>query len=107
MTKPIATQIMAAVCRECGIEPAELSGSTRRKAVIRGRSLYVGLCRTVGGMSYPEIQASLNKASHTASIDRFRSHERLMREDAEYLEAFKRCRAKTYVYAGLSVGGGE
>lgn len=73
--------IQSAVCNHFGIELAALVSKDRSKSLAFARQLAVYLCRTVLGMSYPELGRAFGGRDHTTMLAACRRIERVCSVD--------------------------
>lgn len=67
--KPVRfTNIVKAVCEQLAVEPSQLAGSSRHKALVLARSLSVYIARELTTMSYPEIAYAMGRKNHSTVI---------------------------------------
>lgn len=60
--------IVQVVCQRLAVEPSQLAGSSRHKALVLARSLSVYLARELTTMSYPEIAHAMGRKNHSTVI---------------------------------------
>lgn len=75
-TGPVSIKaIIAASCRELGVELAEFAGRTRVRRVVLARSLAVYVARQATNLSFPEIARAMKRPNHSTVITQCRSME--------------------------------
>lgn len=73
--------IQVAVCEHFGFTLPELVSKDRHKSIVFARQLAVYLCRTILGLSYPELGRAFGR-DHTTMIHAARKAETLLSADA-------------------------
>lgn len=79
--RPIRAELIVdVICRELGIDRAEILGPGRHKRLVLARSLAAYLARELTTQSYPEIARALGRPSHSSVIT---ACQRFTRQTAE------------------------
>ena len=79
-------QIIKTTCEYYNIRQADITGSSRARAVARPRQMVMFLSKTLTSRSYPEIARKLGGRDHTTVLYGVRKIEELMAVDSQIAE---------------------
>jgi len=79
-------QIIKTTCEYYNIRQADITGSSRARAVARPRQMAMFLSKTLTSRSYPEIARKLGGRDHTTVLYGVRKIEELMAVDSQIAE---------------------
>ena len=80
-------EITKHVARHFRLKLSDLTGSTRRQAVVQARGIAIHLARKLTGASYQQIGCQFGDRDHTTIMHACRRTERLLRADPDLLRA--------------------
>lgn len=80
-TVPTAQHIVGTVCDYYGIDPGELTGTSRAKRIARPRQVAMHLIRELTDASYKEIARRIGAKNHTTAIAACRRINQLLESD--------------------------